>query len=158
MGRRNYKLLTSTVSLTDALSTYQDVENLRDEMVEWRDNLDGAGMDHMPKYEEVSECCDVLDCYDELQSDCEELEQMLEGTDLAGVMVTSQDMQPYKGRGFPRWMQMSNALAPIRAACEHLTSQEAEDNTEALTDIIAKAAEVEAHCETLEGAEFPGMF
>lgn len=38
-----------------------EIDNLKSEMESWRDNLDGANMSHLPKYDQVSECADVLD-------------------------------------------------------------------------------------------------
>lgn len=37
------------------------IDELRSEMTDWRDNLDSANLTHLPKYDEVSECCDALD-------------------------------------------------------------------------------------------------
>lgn len=37
------------------------IEELRDEITEWRDNLSSGNMEHLPKYEEVSECADTLE-------------------------------------------------------------------------------------------------
>jgi hypothetical protein len=37
------------------------LESLKDEMGSWRDNMSGANMEHLPKYEEVSEAADSLD-------------------------------------------------------------------------------------------------
>ena len=42
-----------------------EIQSLRDEITDWRDNLDGANMSHMPKYDEVSECADYLDNIDD---------------------------------------------------------------------------------------------
>lgn len=158
MARRNYKITTVTSTLTDALSAYQGVEDLREQMTEWRENMDNAEMSHMPKYEEVEACCEVLDRYDDLQQECDELAEMLEGTSLDATPVSSQEMTPYKGRGYPRWMQMSNSLGPVQAACARVTQEENGIHQEALADAIEKAAEIEGICEELEGAEFPGMF
>jgi len=55
-------LTTSVVSaLEDAASV---VEELQDEMTSWRDNMSSANMEHMPKFDEVSECCDSLESAD----------------------------------------------------------------------------------------------
>lgn len=61
MGRKR-AIEELTVPLFDAVTTaLDDIGSLRDEMEEWRDNLDNANMSHMPKYEEVSEAVDALD-------------------------------------------------------------------------------------------------
>ena len=50
-----------------------EVESLKDELEEWRDNMEGAGMENVPKFEEVSEAADLLDSafdrLDEVQTD-----------------------------------------------------------------------------------------
>lgn len=38
-----------------------DFDSLKEEMDDWRGNLEDNGMDHLPKYEEVSECVDALE-------------------------------------------------------------------------------------------------
>lgn len=38
-----------------------EVEGLKEEMSEWKDNLENNNMEHLPKYDEVSECADALE-------------------------------------------------------------------------------------------------
>lgn len=38
-----------------------EVESLKEEIGEWKENLEGNSMEHLPKYDEVSECSDALD-------------------------------------------------------------------------------------------------
>ncbi len=54
------KLLTGTI-LGAFEGGQSDVEGLKEEINEWKDSLEGNGMEHLPKYEEVSECADALD-------------------------------------------------------------------------------------------------
>lgn len=41
-----------------------DAELLKDEMVSWKENLESGNMDHIPKYDEVSDCADTLENVD----------------------------------------------------------------------------------------------
>ena len=61
MGRKR-AISESEMPLYDAVdAALNDIGELRDEMEEWRDNLDSANMSHMPKYDEVSSAVDDLD-------------------------------------------------------------------------------------------------
>lgn len=42
-------------------SSSDDFEALREEMQSWRDNMEAGGMTAVPKFDEVSECCDALE-------------------------------------------------------------------------------------------------
>jgi DNA repair exonuclease SbcCD ATPase subunit len=50
--------------LTDAEADYEngksDLEGLKEEIESWKDNMEGANMEHLPKFEEVSECYDQI--------------------------------------------------------------------------------------------------
>jgi len=79
MARGKYVVCTGKPigSLEDALS---DIEALKEEIEEWRDNLESNSMDHLPKYEEVSEAADNLDsAWGEIEDAKRELEEALEG-------------------------------------------------------------------------------
>jgi len=72
------KLQTIKSTIRDSLeSGAQAVDDLKDEMESWRDNMDGANMSHLPKFDEVSECADSLGNAD-LTSKVEELVSLLE--------------------------------------------------------------------------------
>jgi hypothetical protein len=87
-----------------------EVESLKEEIGEWKDNLEGNNMEHLPKYEEVSECADTM----------ESALDTLEGIDfpecLSDVPVnytqdTRQSAQSRNGR-------LSNALSALYASKE----------------------------------------
>jgi molecular chaperone GrpE (heat shock protein) len=59
------------------------VEELLDEMTTWRDNMDNANMTHLPKYDEVSECCDALET---TKDELENIEWPTEA-DISGAVV-----------------------------------------------------------------------
>jgi len=41
------------------------IEELQEEIGSWKENMEGANMEHLPKYEEVSECYDALEAAQE---------------------------------------------------------------------------------------------
>lgn len=60
MGKRKREIVKLSLEslVSDAVS---ETESLKEEMESWRDNMDGANMTHLPKYDEVSEACDALE-------------------------------------------------------------------------------------------------
>src|SRR5215813_7323243 len=55
-----------------------EIESLRDEMQEWQSNMEGASMEHLPKYDEVTEAVDLLDnAYDDLDEAVESVRTWL---------------------------------------------------------------------------------
>lgn len=41
-----------------------DLEDLKSEIGDWRDNMDGSGLENTDKFQEVSDCADELDGID----------------------------------------------------------------------------------------------
>ena len=120
--------------VADALS---EMQNLRDEISDWRDNMSSNDMEHLPKYDEVSECVDELDQF------CDEEPEMPEESGAK--------------RSTSRAARLDHAVSDIQEVIDHiqtfLDSQE-EENTDwaesrdALQDIVDNAQSV----------SFPGMF
>jgi len=111
---RKYKINTYVGTIGGALDGAKaDIESLKDEMTEWRDNLDSNGMSHMPKYDEVSECVDALErIYDNLDGiDLSELPG-----DVVDRSVSYTEMSPYGRKPMPQWMRFENAQSMISAA------------------------------------------
>jgi len=165
MGRRNYKIIKHEGTLRDCISDAGEVEDLREEIEEWKSSLEDNSMEHLPKFEELEECAGELEAQDEIETQAEELATALEETpwaDLLDKKISYTNMQPYKGRGYPRWMRMSNSLAAMRAALEELgdlTVPEGDEKAdEQHTEIESAVQELEATCEQLEGVCFPSMF
>lgn len=87
-----------------------EVESLKEEIGEWRDNMEGNGMEHLPKFDEVSECADAM------ESALDTLEGINFPECLSNVTVnytqdTRQSAQSRNGR-------LSNALAALYASKE----------------------------------------
>jgi hypothetical protein len=79
MAKGKYIACKSTV--LDALDG-SAFEELRDEMVEWRDNLEGTGLESTDKFQAVSECADTLESAEveeKARQVAEAIEEALEG-------------------------------------------------------------------------------
>lgn len=85
-----------------------ELAGLKEEITEWKENLEGNGMDHLPKFEEVSECADametVMDALDGL-----EFPEHLQDLEVSYTQDTRQSANSRNGR-------LANALSQIDAA------------------------------------------
>lgn len=117
-----------------------EIQGLRDEITEWRDNLDGANMSHMPKYDEVSECADYLDNIDEL-----------DGLDLGDAAdITCNYTIDTRRKASSRAGRMGNALSALSAAMSEL---------ETIVDTLTEAKDTVENIQgEMENVDFPGMY
>jgi DNA repair exonuclease SbcCD ATPase subunit len=167
----SYKNVKTRIELESAL-TCSDIESLRDEITEWRDNMDGSGLENTSKYEEVSECADGLDNVDSLD---DPLSGLLESAEKMGIKEEMVEVSQYvnrrKGRGPARWVRLSNEMSAIRAGVERIKEeiekketilQEQEEEDEDLREVVDEAnehaEELEGCLEELENVSFPGMY
>lgn len=149
------------------------VEELRDEITEWQENMESNNMEHMPKYDEVTECKDALDNMldGELDSiDCPEFLQDLE------VRYT-QDTRASATSRAARLGNAENEFSAARARVEEwledneaLEENDDEDAGEIVTEDDVREREeqrdaAQEFLSTLENIEgmfsdvsFPGMY
>lgn len=142
-----------------------ELESLKEEMEEWKGNMESNSMEHLPKFEEVSECCDNLETIvDELSN--------IEWPDEFDDDVTYSETFPAnKRRGPSRNTRCQNAFAAIEASVAALEaangeakSGEADDAVEADTDEDGDVWEFDDVIGEIQGAldngepDFPGMF
>lgn len=148
-----------------------EITDLKDELQEWQSNLEGNGMEHLPKYDEVTEAADSLENVEtELENAASELISALDKHENKSIRALLDDsiewseFQPYKGRSYSRADRCSNAIAPLQCAADHIKSEIAElvedhgvkeDDTQ---EVFSYAEEVETQCEEAESICFPGMF
>lgn len=105
-GSRNHPVTSTILGAIEGAASV--IEELHSEMDEWASSLEGNNMEHLPKYDEVSEARDALDSpKDELQSiDLPE--------EIAGVEVKyTQDTRKSAGS---RAGRLGNAADELRAA------------------------------------------
>ena len=147
-----------------------EIEALNEEIGEWRDNMESASMEHLPKYEEVSECAEALEAgQDSLEAaDLSELGDKIENL----PVKTTQDTRKKAGS---RAGRLGNATVLLQAAMEVLeefthkdvsfdeaggpTTEKAIEAAEDLAEeVTAAAQEIQNALDELENASFPGMF
>lgn len=126
--------------VADAIS---ELESLKDEMGEWRDNMEGTGLENTSKYEQVQEAADTLESY------VSEIEVPEALEDVKATWYES--VNKNKRRGASRAVRLGNAVSMLQAAAEALTDNE----TEGAEDLVSEIEELSGN---VEGVEFPGMF
>lgn len=152
------KLISTTRETTieeavqDAIS---EVESLRDEMNEWRDNIEER-FGGTEKYERVSEAADQLDNVQEIDIP-ESLREMK-------VTVVSQRKSSKKSP-YPRWLRLQNAieaLGAVRSLLEEGTEnsliEDDQKKIDLTDDVEQLMTDVGDAIDNLEGVEFPTMF
>lgn len=133
---------TFTRTVEDALSNAEgELESLRDEMTDWRDNMDGTGLENTDKYSEVEEAASELEGI--------KVPEAPEGMpDIKFVFLP--DLSDRTGRAH----RASRAAQELRHAAYAV--RVTEDPTEiGLSDF---ADELEDFADELENVSFPGMF
>lgn len=137
---------TTEMTVADAVSNaYGEFQSLRDEISDWASNMEGANMEHLPKYEEVSEARDNLENFADNEPDVPEGLQELK------VTVT----EDRKARS--RAARMSNAVAHLQAVIDLCNDEEAipenlkEDAEQFASDLDSEVSEA-------ENVSFPGMY
>lgn len=158
-----------------------DVASLTEEMEEWQSNMEGANMDHVPKYEQVSECVEALQNAD-LASYAERLVDELSKAQAMGLAfdtqithtVSTAKRQSRADRlgeacGYlevaldevvERLRQLRSDLGFAESDTDVTTDQgaEAQQKADALDDVEAAAEDVRNAWDELLGVEFPGAF
>lgn len=128
---RRYKTAQYTGTVSGAIEgAVSDVEGLKDDIDNWKSNMESASMEHMPKYDEVSECYDALE---ELHGELEGIDLDSLPDDIKNASITYTVMSPYGRKAPPRWMQLSNAESAASAA---------KDRIEAARDEASEQAEL----------------
>lgn len=150
-----------------------DVEGLKEEMDEWANSLESNNMEHLPKYEEVTECRDALEAaLDRMES--------IEVPEVLGeVEVTyTQDTRKSATSRSSRLDNARNQLEAAQAAAEQWLDEneelEATDDLEEGDEKITEEMVDERHdtreavqnfvdeldsaLSELDSVSFPGMF
>lgn len=141
-----------------------DIESLRDEMTEWKDNMESNSMEHLPKYDEVSEAVDALDQAMEMEDSINSLRDELKEhrPEALTTPVFATHFAAGK-RGQPRWQRLADAVATLTAACDEIETQIAamgdeEATAEARNSLREYLDEVRNGISEAENCTFPGMF
>jgi hypothetical protein len=141
-----------------------DEESLRDEMTEWRDNMESNNMENVPKFEEVQQAAESMEN--------QELPDAPEGLAAIPVTVSPGCLQVsarhrHKKERTGRGWRHSEALGILEAVKDKLRErieklQEKDEPTDAEAGGLEEAEdflqEVEGYTDEVEGVDFPGMF
>lgn len=140
---------TVSAAIGDAFSEF---ESLRDEMQDTVDNMSGANMEHLPKYETAEAAVSELDNHTDAPDvpDC-----------VAELEVTySEQVNKRKGRGPSRDVRLSNAQSMLSAAKDALEAFASSDDVERdegeADEADTLVNELDEHTDF--SVEFPGMF
>ncbi len=153
-----FVLVTSTVAgaIEEALS---EVALLKEEMEEWKSNMESANMEHLDKYSEVEETWNILEGISE---DLDGLDNLPEDLQQASVTF-NEGVNKNKRRGPSRSMRCSNSVARLQAAVDRIEEEndklkgegEGEGGEGPYAEVIE---ELESMVSELESIDFPGMF
>ncbi len=147
----SYKSVTKTYTIADALSeAYGEFQQLRDDMQEICDNMSGANMEHLPKYEATEECKDTLENF------CDEEPTVEEAIGALTIEACQQEIKR-KGRAPSRQVRNDNACELMRAVKEHLEGLEDKDKVPD-ADYQGLIDELDNHISEAEGISYPGMY
>lgn len=162
------------------------VEELHEEMSAWQSSLEGANMDHLPKYEQVTECATSLEDAD-LRNRSDELQVVLTavGRATSGARLPVLDLDSLSAvyvvsskKRKSRSDRLGAAQQYLAAACDaledRLATLKSEDEArlvvelettgadgeedQRLDDVENAISELREALDQLENVEFPGMF
>lgn len=157
----SYKNEVRKTSLTAAIGdAYSELQSLRDEMTEWRDNMENGNLGSTPKFEEVSSCVDQMESGGDLDSEPD----VPDGFD--PEITYTESVPRRKRQNASRSTRCSNACAMLDAAIDVIEERKAEIEELPTTDALSKESdaletlrdEIQQIKEACESAEFPGMF
>lgn len=158
MGQRAEPCKGTVVSVADDVQSM--VEGLKTEIEEWKDSLESNEMEHLPKYEEVSECFYTLEAVEEVADEIVSIiEQLPEGTQRAEVTFVQDTRKKATSRsyqfgvlGVQTLLNVIYMISGLRMKVEDLTAYlEAEDDlSEADEEVLNTLREVYDAIDRLE--------
>lgn len=141
----------SEATIEDMLDK-SDIEELRDELREWADNMSSTALSSTEKCQAVEAAADELDRVDEM--DLDRLTELEGVKPLLQDKVAYSDYRPYDKRRQPsRAYRLSNAIGRINAALDYLDQKLEND-----ADYRSCADDIESNLSDLENADIPGMY
>lgn len=142
----NWKRVDTNYTLQEAIEAAKtDLEILADDMGNWRDNMDGTGLENTSKYEDVSDCADSLEQGIDTLGDIDVPEF------LRGVQVKVSEFKDQKAG----WRILDAVVSRLNDSAESLRNDsKLKENDEA--QLFAE--ELEGASSELDGIDFPGMY
>jgi len=141
--------------VSDAAS---EITSLKEEIEEWRDNMSNANMEHLPKWEEVSEAADALD---QAESQAQDAENTFDGLPDAAKVLNAKYLA---GKTTSRSSRAGECGAMLRIVADRL--RELAEMDEKLekpkgvepVDYEEAAEALESAADELDNVSFPGMY
>lgn len=156
-------------TLGEILEYYSDIDDLKDEMEEWRDNMPDS-LQSSDKYSQVDEAANTLDnAHGELEEACDAIKRFLEKIPadkdnklILDTPVGYTEHKMYKGYQMPRWVRLANPCAAIEEAMQFIEDHVAEISVvlseNDMQELVDHKKQVDDALGDLQGVEFPSMF
>jgi len=163
----SYKRVPTEFTVEEALDTLE-IEDLRDEMQEWVDNMSGTALENTSRYERAEEAASQLDAvdsinfediWDAIPEDC-----FVSSEELKAIKFTSNLYIPKSRKQHPsRAYRLSNAITHITDALQEMRDHienrlDGKEVPEDIKEILAVIEEAESAVQDLDSVDFPGMF
>ena len=157
-----YKLITEKGKVEDLIEgAVSEFSSLRDEIEEWKGNMEGTALENTDKYSRLEEACEILEgIVDKGESlEIDSLPEALRETEVS----YSQSIVRSKRQHASRATRAENALNMLRAVVSEvedlLKKGEGEEiSEEDIGSIQSFKSDLEEVISDAESVEFPGMF
>lgn len=175
MGRpRKWGVFTVQETVESAFeNAVCEIECLRDEVIEWKDGMEGTGLENTYKYQMLEDAETSLESVDELQSS-----NLNEYELLSDMLEIEIDVSQIKKKRLARHHRLSNAINQLQAVLDTVEGLIDETNDNINDDVhnvnikeseLQKISDKVDHLEELkqqiedsisefENVEFPGMY
>ena len=173
MAKRKEKYRTVNCTPTSLLDV-GELQSLKEEIEEWRDNLSNANMEHLPKFEELSECYDTLEStLDDLEGQLNEVTELIEKLEVTGVDKLQDfcfSILPVKAgrarRAAAAQDEISQGLETLKSALEQYQAnyedlpdtEKKEGRSDDIQEALDKIDEAIEKLSELDDVNFPGMY
>jgi len=176
----SYKTVTEKMTVRDALDNYSDIAELKSELEQWKEGMDGTGLENTEKYQTLSDSIDALEKGDDIETAAGNIELPEE---LESQEITFTYMRPYGKDPMTRAQRLSYCCASISAAVDAIRDYEPEEpepiheedepETDEETgmedshqedeepepwDVPSEVDDIQSALDELENVEFPGMY
>lgn len=149
--RKPLKTIERKHELADAVSeAYSEVQALRDEMSEWRDNIEEK-FSQTSKFEMIDEAVNILDNYADNEPDVPESLKKIE-------VVYHQMLPRSRRKGLSRSARRDNATMILQAVWDKLDDLVSNQGTIPQDDAESLMTDIETAKDEIDAVEFPGMF
>ncbi len=163
----NYKSVPTEFTVEEALDT-TEIQDLRDEMQEWVDNMSGTALENTSRYEMAEEAVSQLENVDSINFD--EIwdtipsDGLVSVEELKAIKFTCTLFVPKSRKQHPsRAYRLSNAINHITDALQEMGDYIEDklgnkDMSEGIKELMNAIENIESQVQELDSVDFPGMF